>query len=428
MTATVPTQRPPISENFLANEVRADFPILQQQVNGNPLIYLDNAATSQKPQSVLDAMTHYYQADNANVHRGVHTLSARATEAYEGARDKVAKFINAASRNEIVFTRNASEAINLIAYAWGLNNLQKGDEILLSVMEHHSNLVPWQLIAQRTGAVLKHVPLTEDQAFDLAAFHQLVGNQTKLVAINHVSNTLGCINPVIEIVAAAKKYGAHVLIDACQSVPHMPVDVQALGCDWLVASGHKMCGPTGAGFLYGKLAVLQAMPPFLGGGEMIQDVSLSTSTYADLPHKFEAGTPAIAEAVILGAAVDYLTQVGIERIADYEHQLTAYLYDKISQVPKVTLYGPKPAVDGTGRAAIATFTVDGVHAQDLSTFLDQSGVAIRSGHHCTQPLHNLLGVNSTARASLYFYNTPAEIDAFIAALKETIDFFGNIFE
>ncbi|MEL6158938.1 MAG: SufS family cysteine desulfurase [Cyanobacteria bacterium J06623_5] len=421
------TSAPPV-RSLLADEVRADFPILHQQVNGKPLVYLDNAATSQKPQAVLDAMLHYYQADNANVHRGVHTLSARATEDYEGARDKVAAFVNAASRNEIVFTRNASEAINLVAYAWGLSNLQKGDEILLSVMEHHSNLVPWQLIAQRTGAVLKHVPLTQTQEFDLAAFKALIGEKTKLVAVNHISNTLGCINPVVEIVETAKKYGAQVLLDACQSVPHMPVDVQALGCDWLVASGHKMCGPTGAGFLYGKLDVLQAMPPFMGGGEMIQDVSLDRSTYAELPHKFEAGTPAIAEAVVLGAAVDYLTQVGMERIVNYEHFLTAYLYDKIETVPQVTLYGPKPNTDGTGRAAIATFTVDGLHAQDLSTFLDQSGIAIRSGHHCTQPLHNLLGVNSTARASLYFYNTPAEIDAFISALKETIDFFGNIFE
>lgn len=417
-----------LQKTLLADEVRADFPILHQQVNGQPLVYLDNAATSQKPQAVLDAMTHYYEADNANVHRGVHALSARATEAYEGARDKVAAFVNAASRDEIVFTRNASEAINLVAYAWGLSELAPGDEILLSVMEHHSNLVPWQLIAKRTGAVLKHVPLSETQGFDLEAFKQLVNDKTKLVAVNHISNTLGCINPVQEIVEIAHKYGAKVLIDACQSVPHMPVDVQAIGCDWLVASGHKMCGPTGAGFLYGRLDVLNAMPPFMGGGEMIQDVFLDRSTYAELPHKFEAGTPAIAEAVVLGAAVDYLNKVGMDRIADYEHQLTAHLYDRLSEVPQLNLYGPKPAADGTGRAAIATFTVNGVHAQDLSTFLDQSGVAIRSGHHCTQPLHTILGVDSTARASLYFYNTPAEIDTFIKSLKETIDFFGTVFD
>ncbi len=422
------TTTAPSPVRLLADDVRADFPILHQQVNGKPLVYLDNAATSQKPQAVLDAMLHYYQVDNANVHRGVHTLSARATEAYEGARDKIAAFIHAASRDEVIFTRNASEAINLVAYAWGLSNLERGDEIVLSVMEHHSNLVPWQMIAQRTGAVLKHVPLTDSQTFDFEAYKQLVSDRTKLVAVNHVSNTLGCINPIAEIVKVAHQYGAKVLIDACQSVPHMPVDVQAIDCDWLVASGHKMCGPTGAGFLYGKLDVLQAMPPFLGGGEMIQDVYLDRSTYAELPHKFEAGTPAIAEAVVLGAAVDYLTQVGMDRIADYEHQLTTYLYEQISAVPQVTLYGPKPNADGTGRAAIATFTVEGVHAQDLSTFLDQSGIAIRSGHHCTQPLHRLLNVTSTARASLYFYNTPAEIDTFIQSLTETIDFFGSVFE
>ncbi|MFK8183244.1 MAG: SufS family cysteine desulfurase [Phormidesmis sp.] len=418
----------PAKPTLLADEVRADFPILNQEVNGHALVYLDNAATSQKPQPVLDAMAKYYTADNANVHRGVHTLSARATEAYEGARDKVAAFVNAASRDEIVFTRNASEAINLVAYAWGLSELNQGDEVVLSVMEHHSNLVPWQLIAQRTGAVLKHVPLREMQEFDLAAFKALVTDKTKLVAVNHVSNTLGCINPIEAIVTIAHQHGAKVLIDACQSVPHMPIDVQALGCDWLVASGHKMCGPTGAGFLYGKLDVLNAMPPFLGGGEMIQDVSLHHSTYAELPHKFEAGTPAIAEAVVLGAAVDYLNKVGMERIANYEHQLTAHLYEKLAELPQIVLYGPKPEKDGSGRAAIATFTVKGVHAQDLSTFLDQSGIAIRSGHHCTQPLHKLLGVNSTARASLYFYNTPDEIDTFVKALKETIEFFGNVFE
>ncbi|MEO0455862.1 MAG: cysteine desulfurase [Cyanobacteria bacterium P01_A01_bin.114] len=411
----------------IADEVRADFPILHQEVNGKPLVYFDNAATSQKPKAVIEAIDRYYQQDNANVHRGIHALSARATEAYEATRDKLARFINAASRDEIVFTRNASEAINLVAYAWGLNTLKPGDEIILSVMEHHSNLVPWQIVAQRTGAVLKHVQLTDEQTFDLDHFKQLISDQTKLVAINHISNALGCINPVDTVIQIAHQHGAKVLIDACQSVPHMPVDVQALDCDWLVASGHKMCGPTGAGFLYGKLNILNAMPPFLGGGEMIQDVFLDHSTYAELPHKFEAGTPAIAEVIALGAAVDYLTQIGIERIASYEHELTQYLYEKLSQIPQVKLYGPKPEADGSGRAAIATFTVEGVHPQDLSTFLDQSGVAIRSGHHCTQPLHRYLGIDATARASLYFYNTREEINSFVSALKETIDFFGNIF-
>ncbi|MEM1239866.1 MAG: SufS family cysteine desulfurase [Cyanobacteria bacterium P01_H01_bin.26] len=412
----------------LAQDVRADFPILDQVVNGKPLVYFDNAATSQKPQVVLDALVDYYNQDNANVHRGVHTLSARATTAYEATRDRVAAFVNAGSRNEIVFTRNASEAINLVAYAWGLSNLTAGDEIILSVMEHHSNLVPWQIVAQRTGAVLKHVRLTDTQEFDLEHFRELMCDRTKLVAINHISNTLGCINPVESVISLAHAQGARVLIDACQSVPHMPVDVQSLDCDWLVASGHKMCGPTGAGFLYGKLDILEAMPPFLGGGEMIQDVYLDHSTYAELPHKFEAGTPAIAEVIMLGAAVDYLTGIGMERIAQYEHELTRYLYDALAQIPQLQLYGPSPQADGSGRAAIATFTIENLHAQDLSTFLDQAGIAIRSGHHCTQPLHQFLGQDSTARASLYFYNTYAEIDSFISALKDTIEFFGGIFD
>jgi cysteine desulfurase/selenocysteine lyase len=412
----------------LAQTVRADFPILTQTVNGHPLVYFDNAATSQKPQAVLDAIQHYYTRDNANVHRGVHALSARATDAYEGARDKVAAFVGAVSRDEIVFTRNASEAINLVAYSWGMSQLQRGDEIILSVMEHHSNLVPWQFVAQRTGAVLKFVELTDTQEFDLDQFRSLLSDHTKLVAVNHVSNTLGCINPVSEIVTLAHQYGAKVLIDACQSTPHLPLDVKTLDCDWLVASGHKMCGPTGAGFLYGKLEVLKAMPPFLGGGEMIADVFLDRATYAELPHKFEAGTPAISEAIALGAAVDYLNTVGMDAIAAYEHDLTAYLYQQLNPIPQITLYGPQPQADGSGRAALATFTVEGVHAQDLSTLLDQSGIAIRSGHHCTQPLHRILGVSSTARASLYFYNTREEIDVFIAALKDTIDFFASVFD
>ncbi|MDJ0705178.1 MAG: SufS family cysteine desulfurase [Leptolyngbyaceae cyanobacterium MO_188.B28] len=415
-------------ERTLAAKVRDDFPILHQEVHGSPLVYFDNAATSQKPTAVLTALRDYYERDNANVHRGVHALSARATEAYESARDKAAAFVNAQSRDEIVFTRNASEAINLVAYAWGMTTLKAGDEIILSVMEHHSNLVPWQFVAQRTGATLKFVGLTDTQEFDWPQFKQLISNRTKLVAINHVSNTLGCVNPVEDVIEIAHRYGAKVLIDACQSMPHMPVDVQAMGCDWLVASGHKMCAPTGIGFLYGKLDVLKAMPPFLGGGEMIADVSLDHSTYAELPHKFEAGTPAIGEAIALGAAIDYLSGLGMDAIADYEHELTAYLFQQLNKIPEVKIYGPQPKADGSGRASLAAFTVDGVHAQDLSTLLDQSGIAIRSGHHCTQPLHKLLGVTSTARASLYFYNTRQEIDLFIAALKDTIEFFGSVFD
>lgn len=413
-----------LQEQSLADKVRADFPILQQQVNGHPLIYLDSAATSQKPLAVLDTLQHYYRHDNANVHRGAHTLSSRATDAYEGARDKIAAFVNAASRQEIVYTRNASEAINLVAYAWGMNTLQPGDEILLSVMEHHSNLIPWQFVAQRTGATLKFVELTATQELDLEHLRSQISDRTKLVSIVHVSNTLGCINPVAKVAEIAHHHGAKILVDACQSVPHMPMDVQALDCDWLVASGHKMCGPTGIGFLYGKLELLRAMPPFLGGGEMIADVFLDHATYADLPHKFEAGTPAIAEAIALGAAVDYLSQIGMDKIHAYEAELTAYLFQQLQQIPQVKIYGPQPSVKE--RAALATFTTGEVHANDLSTLLDQAGVAIRSGHHCTQPLHRFLNVSSTARASLSFYNTRSEIDAFIVALQEALDFFSNI--
>ena len=413
-------------EKTIAAQVRADFPILSQQVNGKPLVYLDNAATSQKPIAVLDALRQYYESYNANVHRGAHTLSNLATDAYEGARDKVAQFINASAREEIVYTRNASEAINLVAYSWGLTNLKAGDEIILSVMEHHSNLVPWQLIAQKTGATIKYVGLTETEEFDLEQFKSLLSAQTKLVAVVHVSNTLGCINPVAEIISLAHEYGAKVLIDACQSVPHMSIDVQAMGCDWLVASGHKMCAPTGIGFLYGKKDLLEAMPPFLGGGEMIDEVFLDYSTYGELPHKFEAGTPAIGEAIALGAAVDYLTDIGMDKIHAYEEELTAYLFEKLSKIPKLRIYGPQPRQHGQGRVALASFNVEGLHASDLATLLDHEGIAIRSGHHCTQPLHRLFGASGSARASLYFYNTREDIDAFITALQETIDFFSSV--
>ncbi|OKH26675.1 cysteine desulfurase [Hydrococcus rivularis NIES-593] len=417
-----------IQEKILADRVRSDFPILHQEVNGKPLIYLDSAATSQKPLAVLDTLRNYYERDNANVHRGAHTLSVRATEAYESARDKVAKFVNAASRQEIVFTRNATEAINLVAYSWGLNHLKEGDEILLSVMEHHSNLVPWQIIAQKTGAAIKYVGLTDTEELDLGQFNSLLSDRTKLVAIVHVSNTLGCINPVEKIVSIAHKNGAKVLIDACQSVPHMPVDVQAIGCDWLVASGHKMCAPTGVGFLYGKQELLEEMPPFLGGGEMISEVFLDHFTCGELPHKFEAGTPAIGEAIALGAAVDYLTAIGMDKIHAYEEELTTYLFEKLEQIPNLRIYGPKPTKDGKTRAALVSFNVRGIHASDLSTLLDQEGIAIRSGHHCTQPLHRLFEASGSARVSLSFYNTREEIDVFIKVLKETIDFFNSVME
>lgn len=417
-----------IQEKTLGDRVRKDFPILHQQVNDKPLIYFDNAASSQKPLAVLDTLRHYYERDNANVHRGAHTLSGRATDAYEGARDKVARFINAANRNEIVFTRNATEAINLVAYSWGLENLSQGDEIILSVMEHHSNIVPWQIIAQKTGAVIKYVELTDSEEFDLEQYKSLLSDKTKLVAIVHVSNTLGVINPVEEIVRLAHQYGAKVLIDACQSVPHMPIDVQAIDCDWLVASGHKMCATTGIGFLYGKQEILTAMPPFMGGGEMIDEVFLDHSTYGELPHKFEAGTPAIGEAITLGAAVDYLSNIGMDKIHTYEAELTAYLFKKLETIPNLRIYGKKPTPDGEGRAALAAFNVEGIHASDLATLLDHEGIAIRSGHHCTQPLHRIFKASGSARVSLYFYNTRDEIDTFITALKSTIDFFNSMME
>ena len=413
-------------EKTIADRVRQDFPILYQEVNGKPLVYLDNAATSQKPLFVLDAIRKYYEEFNANVHRGAHHLSAKATDAYEGARDKVTKFINAASRQEVVFTRNATEAINLVAYSWGMNNLKPGDEIILSVMEHHSNIIPWQLIAEKTGAVLKYVELTPEETFDLEQFKKLLCDKTKLVSIVHVSNTLGCINPVSEICKLAHQQQVKVLIDACQSVPHMPVDVQEIDCDWLVASGHKMCAPTGIGFLYGKLKNLQEMPPFMGGGEMIADVFLDHSTYAELPAKFEAGTPAIAEAIALGAAVDYLSEIGMNKIYAYESELTGYLFKELGKIPELKIYGPLPDGKGHGRAALASFTTGEVHPNDLSTLLDNEGVAIRSGHHCTQPLHRILNAPGTARASLSFYNTREEIDIFIKYLKETLDFFNSM--
>ncbi len=408
----------------LADTVRGDFPILHREVHGKPLVYLDNAATSQKPHAVIHALEHYYSHYNSNVHRGVHTLSQEATDAYEGAREKIAKFVNAASEKEIIYTRNATEAINLVAYSWGLSNLQRGDEIILTVMEHHSNLIPWQFVAQKTGARLKFVQLTREEEFDFGHYQSLVNDKTKLVSVSHVSNTLGCINPVKEIVALAHQYGAKVLVDACQSAPHMALDVQDLDCDWLVASGHKMCAPTGIGFLYGKLNLMRSMPPFMGGGEMIADVFLENATYADLPHKFEAGTPAIAEAIALGAAVDYLTNIGMDKIHAYEVELTTYMVDKLMQIPQVRIYGAKPPKE---RAGLASFTCGDVHPHDLSTMLDQGGIAIRAGHHCTQPLHRFLKAQSTARASLYFYNTKSEIDTFISSLIESIEFFDSIF-
>ncbi|MDP5122351.1 MAG: SufS family cysteine desulfurase, partial [Cyanobium sp. MAG_04] len=371
----------------LAALTRPDFPLLAQTAClGQPLIYLDYAATSQKPRQVLAALQHYYDHDNANVHRGAHQLSARATDGFEAARAKVAAFIGAASAREIVFTRNASEAINLVARSWGDANLGPGDEVLLTVMEHHSNLVPWQLLAARTGCVLRHAGLTETGELDLDDLRSQITERTKLVSLVQVSNTLGCLNPIEQVAALAHAAGALVLVDACQSLPHLPLNVAALRADFLVGSSHKLCGPTGMGFLWAREALLEAMPPFLGGGEMIQDVYLDHSSWADLPHKFEAGTPAIAEAIGMGAALDYLSAIGLERIHAWEQQLTRQLFERLQAIEGVRILGPTPEQQ-PDRGALAAFTVDGLHANDIAALLDSAGICIRSGHHCTQPLH-----------------------------------------
>lgn len=388
-------------------------------------MYLDNAATSQKPTAVLNALQNYYEAYNSNVHRGIHYLSARATDEYELARKKVAAFINASDSREIVFTKNATEAINLVAYSWGLSNLKPEDEVILTIAEHHSAIVPWQLVAQKTGAILKFVSLNQDEAPDVDKLRQMFSRKTKIVVVHHVSNTLASVLPIEEIVLWAHDVGAKVLVDACQSVPHMVVNVQSLNVDFLVASSHKMCGPTGVGFLYGKSELLSAMPPFLGGGEMISDVFLDHSTYAEPPSRFEAGTPAIGEAIGLGAAIDYLSRLGMQKIHDYEIELAKYLYESLLSVPNIHVYGPAPS-ENVDRAALCSFNVENIHPTDIATFLDQQhGVAIRSGHHCAQPLHRHLGVNASARASLHFYNTKEDVDDFIQALNDTVNFFNS---
>ena len=406
----------------LASQYRADFPILEQKApDGRPLVYLDHAATSQKPRQVLSALQQYYSCDNANVHRGAHQLSARATELFEGARSITAEFIGASSSREIVFTRNASEAINLVARTWGDANLRKGDEVLLTVMEHHSNLVPWQLLAQRTGCVLRHVGITESGELDLADFRAKLSERTRLVSLVHISNALGCCNPLGEVIPLAHEVGALVLVDACQSLAHQPIDTVALDADFLVGSSHKLCGPTGMGFLWGREALLEAMPPFLGGGEMIQDVFLDSSSWAVLPHKFEAGTPAIGEAVGMGAAIRYLQAIGLDAIQAWEAQLTRYLFERLQAIDGVKILGPTPEQQPE-RGALATFLVDGVHANDIAELIDASGICIRSGHHCCQPLHRHYGVTASARASLSFTSTFEEIDRFSDELASTVSF------
>ena len=406
----------------LSDRYRADFPILDQRApDGRPLIYLDHAATSQKPRQVLQALEQYYAADNANVHRGAHQLSARATESFEAARTVTAEFVRAASPREIVFTRNASEAINLVARSWGDANLREGDEVLLTLMEHHSNLVPWQLLAQRTGCVLRHVGITESGELDLEDFRSKLSDRTRLVSLVHISNALGCCNPLDQVIPAAHAAGALVLVDACQSLAHKPIDVAGLDVDFLVGSSHKLCGPTGMGFLWAREALLEEMPPFLGGGEMIQDVFLDHSTWAVLPHKFEAGTPAIGEAVGMGAAIRYLQAIGLEAIQAWEAQLTRHLFERLQAIEGVRVLGPTPEQQ-PDRGALATFLVDGVHANDIAALMDASGICIRSGHHCCQPLHRHYGVTASARASLSFISTFEEIDRFSEELASTIGF------
>ncbi len=402
--------------------IRQDFPIFQRTVRGKRLIYLDSAATSHKPKSVIDAERNFYERFNANVHRGAYLIAEEATSAYETAREKVATFINAPCKECVVFTRGTTEAINLVAYSWGWTNLKEGDEILLTEMEHHSNIVPWQLIAERTGAKIKVVPITDDGLLDIDAFDRLLTEQVKIVAVTHVSNVLGTINPVQEICYKAHEVGAVVLVDGAQAAPHLPVDVQAIGCDFYALSGHKMCGPTGIGVLYGRKELLEAMSPFLGGGEMIRTVTFERTTFNDVPYKFEAGTPAIAQAVGLGAAVDYLTKIGMERIRTHEIELVTYALERLQEVDGITIYG---TASPEQRGGVIAFNIGDIHPHDLATFLDAHGICIRAGHHCAQPLMRRLNVAATARASFYLYNTPDEIDALMEALHQAVKFFGR---
>ncbi|MBK8163505.1 MAG: cysteine desulfurase [Gammaproteobacteria bacterium] len=398
--------------------VRRDFPALQQQVYGRPLVYLDNAASAQKPAAVIDAIRGHYTDDYANVHRGLHYLSERASDAFEAARGKVRGFINAREDREIVFVRGTTEAINLVAASFGQAHLKAGDEILITELEHHSNIVPWQLLGERLGTVLKVAPVNDAGELRLDEFERMLGPRTRLVAVTHVSNALGSINPVARIVELAHARGARVLIDGAQAIPHAAVDVRSLDCDFYAFSGHKLYGPTGIGVLYGKAELLESMPPYQGGGEMIREVSFMRSTYADLPHKFEAGTPHIVGAIGLGAAIDYLQGVGLESVARHEEDLLAYATARLREVPGLRLVGT--AAD---KAGIASFLLDGVHTHDVGTILDRHGVAVRAGHHCAMPLMTRLGLNGTTRASFALYNTRAEVDALLEAIQQVREMF-----
>ncbi|MEH7112592.1 cysteine desulfurase [Neobacillus niacini] len=405
-------------------DIRRQFPILDQEVNGKPLVYLDSSATSQKPIQVIETVEKYYKEINSNVHRGVHTLGTRATDAYEGAREKVRKFINAKSTQEVIFTRGTTTSLNTVAASYAQAFLKAGDEIVITYMEHHSNIIPWQQVARRTGATLKYIPLQEDGTISLPDVQATVTPNTRVVSVMQVSNVLGVINPVKEIAKIAHDNGAIMVVDGAQSAPHMEIDVQDLDCDFLAFSGHKMCAPTGIGVLYGKKHLLENMEPVEFGGEMIDFVHLQESTWKELPWKFEAGTPIIAGAIGLGAAIDFLNEIGLDNIAEHEHKLAAYALDKMSSVPGMTIYGP---LDAAKRAGLVTFNISDVHPHDVATVLDAEGIAVRAGHHCAQPLMKWLKASATARASFYLYNTEDDIDKLVEGLVKTKEYFSDVF-
>jgi cysteine desulfurase/selenocysteine lyase len=407
---------------FDVASIREDFPILQRQVHGKPLVYLDNAATTQKPRAVIEALVHFYEHHNANIHRAIHALGEEATSAYEETRAKVARFINAPQPECIVFTRNTTEAINLVAYTWGRENIGPGDEIVLTEMEHHSNLVPWQRLAQETGATVKYIGVTDEGTLALNDLDSFIGERVKLVAVTHVSNALGTINPVEQIVAAAHRRGAVAVVDGAQAAPHMPVDVQALDCDFYAFSAHKMLGPTGVGVLYGRYELLDTMQPFLSGGEMIRRVRLDGSNWNDVPWKFEAGTPNIADVIAFSAALDYLTALGMTNVRAHEEELTTYALRRLRQREELIIYGP---LDASRRGGVVSFNYPDIHPHDVGTILDREGVAIRAGHHCAQPLMTRLGVAGTVRASFYIYNTAEEVDALLQGIEKVRAFFGD---
>lgn len=400
--------------------IRDRFPILKQEINGHPLVYLDSAATSQKPDLVIEAVRQYYEQDNSNVHRGVHTLGSRATDAYEGAREKVAKFIGAQQSETVIFTRGTTTALNLVAYGYARNILEAGDEIVLSPLEHHSNLIPWQQAAKATGAALKYLPLGQDGSIALEDVEAAVTKRTKIVAMTHASNVMGIVNPIKEVAKIAHKHGAKLVVDGAQSTPHMPIDVTDLDCDFFAFSGHKMCGPTGIGVLYGKKELLEQMEPMEFGGEMIDHVDLYESTWKELPWKFEGGTPIIAGAVGLGAAIDFLQEIGMEQVSQHERQLVQYALDELSRIPDLTIFGPKEE-----RTGLVTFNLGDIHPHDVATVLDAEGIAVRAGHHCCQPLMRWLKVTATVRASFYIYNTEEDVDRLVKGLLKTKEFFGH---